>query len=315
MMKSGLWPILFLALLLLVSCRSNVPAGDRPTDTAAALRAVQTGTQGIEISTTPNYPPALLYDQNPLVAILEVKNKGNYDLEAQNCIIQVTGYDPNIIGGMQSTRSCADNTGALGGKNVYNLDGGYNQIEFSSSNLNLPQGVYEYSPTLNFMACYNYHTVASPSICVDPLLYQVTAEQRTCNPTDVILAGGQGGPVGVSYVGVDMVGKKGIFEINVRNFGSGRVLNPDTDISNCGESSLTYQDLDRVRYNIQLSGGNLIDCKPSDGIVRLSSNQGKIVCSFDIPGGSAFETPLLIDLDYGYVQSFTKAVKIIKTPQ
>ena len=307
--------VLALMSLFLISCSGDPAAGRNPQDTEAILREVQTGTRGVEISVVPNYPPATLYDQNQFIALVEVNNRGNHDLDLQDCFIQMTGFDSNIIKGVQPIHSCAENLGKLEGKNVYNTEGGFNQIEFSSSDVSLPSGVFDYSPRLNFLACYNYHTRTSPLICVDPLLFQVTAEQKSCAPRDVGMGGGQGAPVGVSYVGVDMVGSKAVFEIDVQNFGSGRVLSPDADIKNCGQIALQYTDLDKVVYNVELSGGSLIDCKPLDRIVRLNNNRGKIVCSFDIQGGAAFETPLLVNLDYGYIQSFVKPVKIIQTPQ
>ena len=314
-MKKSVILSTLIIILFLVSCRGRVAAGDNPTTTEAALKEVQTGTQGVEIQVVPNYPPSTIYDQNQLVALVELRNRGNHDLEQQDCFVQVTGFDPNIVQGtFQTTLSCASNAGVLEGKNVYNTQGGFNQLEFSSS-LSLPDGVFEYNPQLNFITCYNYHTKASPQVCVDPLFYQVTTQQKTCNPTDVSMSGGQGAPVGVSSIGVDMVGNKAIFEINVQNYGSGRVLNPNADIHSCGQMSLSYQDLDKVRYDVNLNGGNILDCKPQDHLVRLNNNQGKIVCSFTIPGGSSFQTPLLIDLDYSYIQSYLKQIKIIKTPQ
>jgi hypothetical protein len=315
--KTVVITILLISMILLTACGNKVPGGENPRDTAAAIAAVQTGTQGIELSFLQNTPPPLIYDQNELVALVEVHNKGNYDLTAQQCFVQVTGFDQNIIkGGLQTPRSCAENAGGLfEGKNLYNVQGSTNFLEFKSPSVTLPAKVFEYSPTLNFVVCYNYHTFANPAVCVDPLFYQVTHEQKSCTPRNVGMGGGQGAPVGLSYVNVDMVGNKAIFEINVVNSGSGRVLSPYADIRTCGQASLKYDDLDKVAYTVQLSGGNLIDCKPRDGFVRLSNNNGKIVCSFNIPGSSAFETPLMVDLDYGYVQSYQKAIKIISTPQ
>ncbi len=303
--------------IFLVSCGGLIRSGEDPQDTAAVLKMVQTGSQGVDIEILQNAPPPLIYDQNELVALVEVHNRGNHDLAAQECFVQVTGFDPNIIkGGMQTAQSCASNAGGiLDGKNVYNLQGGINQLEFRSQNVVLPQGVFEYSPTLNFVTCYYYHTIANPAVCVDPIFYQVTHEQKSCIPQDIGMGGGQGAPVGVSRVGVDMVGNKAIFEIDVVNFGTGQVLSPYADIRNCGHSSLDYDDLDRVRYTAQLSGGTLIDCKPRDGFVRLNNGNGKIVCSFNIAGTSAFETPLMLDFDYGYVQSVQRPIKIVMTPQ
>ena len=308
--------VIFLLVLLLVASCNRVPQGERPLETEAALKLVQTGTQGVEVKTIANYPPALLYDKNPLTLLLEVRNRGNHDLEAQDCFVEVTGFDPNIISGMTAIKSCAENTGGmLEGKNVYNTEGGFNQLEFTSSPITLPERVFTYDPTLNIVMCYNYHTSARPVVCVDPLVYQVTSEQKGCTSKDIGLGGGQGAPVGVSYVGVDMVGKKAIFEINVKNSGSGRVLSSDTDIRNCAQTGLDYRNLDKVNYEVSLSSGSLIDCKPRDHVIRLTNGQGKAVCTFEIPGGAAYETPLAIDLDYSYVDSITKQIKVIKSPE
>jgi hypothetical protein len=315
MKKSVLFSLIVISLVLLTSCQPKPPAGERPLDTAAALQQVKTGTRGVELSLLQDSPPNILYDQNELIALVELKNRGSSDLQAQQCFVQITGFDPNIItGAFNSPRSCAEGIGVFEGKNLYNTEGGTNLLQFESS-VNLPLGVPDYSPTLNFLTCYNYRTIASPSVCVDPLFYQVSAEQKTCRPNDVPMAGGQGGPVGVSYVGVDMVGDRAIFEINVRNMGGGRVLSPFADIRNCGKASIEYQDLDKVGYNVEMTGGSRINCKPNDGFVRLTNGQGKIICSFSIPGSSAFETPLIVDLDYSYIDSFRKEIRIIQTPQ
>lgn len=314
--KKILVVLLLISLIFLISCQGEVAGGEKPIDTAAAARIVQTGVEGVVTRVMPNYPPNTMYDHNELISLVEVYNRGNFDLEPQDCFIQVTGFDPNIItGAFNVPRSCAEGYGVLEGKNLYNTEGSFNQLEFRSSSVMLPEGVFEYNPTLNFKTCYHYHTRANPQICVDPLFYQVTSEQKTCIPRDVSTGGGQGGPVGVSYVGVDMVGSKAIFEINVVSHGSGRVLSPYADIRTCGQGTLDRTDLDRVAYSVQLSGGSLVDCKPRDGFVRLNNGQGKVICSFNIPGTSAYETPLLIDLDYSYIQSTQKSLKIIKTPE
>ena len=306
---------LVLVVIFIVSCKGGPAAGNNPADVAAAAQAVQTGTQGVEISFSASSLPSLIYDQNELTTIVEVRNKGNHDLYPQDCFVQVTGFDQNIIKGMQTLHSCAETLDILDGKNLYNVQGGVNLLEFRAPNVVLPYGVFDYKPTLNFLTCYNYHTTANPQVCVDPLFYQVTAEQKNCIPRSVGMGSGQGGPVGVSNVGVNMIGRRAVFDITVSNLGTGRVLSPYSDIKNCGQSSLSYTDLDKVAYNVKLSGGSLIDCKPRDKMVKLSGNTGKIVCTFDIPGPSAFETPLSIDLDYGYIQSLTRPVKIVKTPQ
>ncbi len=306
-----------LATLFLTACQPQVSGGEKPLDTAAALRMVQTGTQGVEIRTMPNQPPTTIYDENELVALVDVRNRGNYDLLPQDCFIQITGPDPNIVGpSLTVPRSCAENLGVLEGKSVYNTEGDFNQIEFRSSNVLLPQGVFEYNPTLKFVSCYHYHTTANPQVCIDPLFYQVTPEQKACDfRKSIITGGGQGAPVGVGYVGVEMTGGRAIFDININNLGGGTVLSPHADIRSCADGTFDRTEVDRVAYTTQLSGANLVDCNPKDGLVRLNNGQGKIRCTFNIPGSFAYETPLLIDLDYGYIKSYSQPIKIIQTPR
>ncbi len=309
----------FLVLLVsafLITITACAPkAGQTPTDTVAALKQVQSGAQGVEVNLLANFPPPTLYDQDQLEMIVEVNNKGNDDLDASSCFVQVTGFDPSIIrGGLNIPRSCAERVGRLLGKNIYNLAGDSNQLEFRSSSLFLPEGVFEYNPTLNIQTCYNYHTKASPQVCVDSALYQLASE-KVCTPQSVSTGGGQGAPVGVSYVGVNMVGARAIFEINVQNFGSGKVLSPYSDLQGCAQPSLDITDWDRVAYSVQFSGGSLINCNPAGGIIRLNNGAGKIICSFNVLGTGAFQSPLLINLDYNYLQSFKKSIKIVKTPQ
>ena len=317
MKRRGFLVLAVLTLLfVLTSCGPKVPGGDQPLDTAAALQQVKTGTQGVEVSLVQNYPPPTIYDQNELIALVEVKNKGNYDLELQDCFIRATGFDRNIIrGGFDQPRACAEGLNILEGKNVYNLDGAFNQIEFKSPNIALPFGIPDYNPTLNFLTCYNYKTKASPQVCIDPLLYQVSSQQKSCDyRRGISIGGGQGGPVGVSNIGVDMVGNRAIFDISVSNFGSGSVLSPFANIQSCGDANLNRQDFDKVGYSVRLADA-IGNCNPRDNIVRLSNGRGKIICSFDIPGTTAYETPILVDLNYGYMQSTSKPIKIIRTPQ
>ncbi len=308
---------LMLMLLFLASCNGRPAAGEDPQDTLTAVKLVQTGTEGVDINIVQDNPPSLIYDQNELVAIVEVNNKGNYDLQPQQCFVQITGYDQNIIVGDDFSRqkTCADGP-LLEGKNLYNTRGGQSILEFRAPYIELPLGIPEYSPPLNFLTCYQYLTRASPQVCLDPLYNQITPEQVGCNfRRSISMGGGQGGPVGVSYLGVNMVGSKAIFEINIQNYGSGTVLSPYSNLRQCGQAALSYADKDKVEYSVELTGAHSIDCKPRDRVVRMINNQGKIVCTANIYETTAFETPLLIDLNYNYIESDKRNIKILDTPE
>ena len=306
--------LLITTLLFLVSCKGKPAAGEGPYDTATAARLVTTGSQGVELSLMQGFPPPFIYDEDELVAILEVKNRGNFDLALQSCRIHVTGFDKTILTTLSpyGGRRCAEGITVLEGKNLYNVQGGINQLEFKSTSNRLPEKVFEYNPVLNFLTCYHYHTSASPLVCVDPLFYDVSTEQKTCVPTDVGMGGGQGAPVAVSHVGVDMVGGRAVFEITIQNVGGGTILAPGISPEAC-VGKIAYTQLDLVEYVVKNTGLSSMRCKPRDK-VRLSNGMGKIVCDANIPPGSAFQTPLQITLDYNYMDSLTQPIRIIKTP-
>lgn len=296
--------------VLFSACQGDVSQGERPTDTATALAQVQSGTQGVRAKFVQNYPPNTLYDINDFVALIEVTNKGATTVNPGQCFLQVTGFDPGIITGINYIQGC----GIVDGKSVYNLDGGFNQLEYQSTDLNLPFGTLDYKPNLNLVWCYNYETHASPLVCLDPVFYQISNEQKACEPRDVLMGGGQGGPVSIGYVGVDMVGDQAVFEISVRNSGTGQVLSRNSDITNCGNANIDYDDVDKVQYRVEMTSGGLMDCSPGDGVVRLVNGQGKIICKSRINSATAFETPLQISLFYNYMDSMQRQVQIIQTP-
>jgi len=315
-MKRGVVIALVCAMLLLTSCGQQDNRQNTPQDDAARLQILKTGVQGVQTRILPNYLPPIIYDSNPITMAVEVYNKGNYPLQPQDCYVKVMGFDPNIIrGSFNRIAPCSEGQGTLDGRELYNVEGTFNHIEFDSTDITLPQGLREHSPTLNILTCYNYETVAQNDVCLDPLFYDITPEQKACIPQDIGMAGGEGGPVGVDFIGVDMIGGKAIFEINVRNYGSGRVLSPNTDIRTCGTGGLTVQDFNRVQYSVSLPGGNVPDCKPRDGFVRMNNGLGKILCTAQIPSGSAYKTPITIDLDYGYIESLQQPIRIVQTPR
>ena len=308
MKKDGLFVVMFLLFVILIAgCTPKQP--ENPQDVAAVTRYVRSGTLGLDIKFTQNVPPAQIYDTSDLTALLEIKNVGTYDLSGNKCFVQLGGFDPTIIRGVNARQACGD----LPGKNVYSVDGSFETTEFHSGSITLPHDVDNYKPTLVATACYEYQTIASPQVCVDPHFYELTAQQKSCQVRDFGVSGGQGAPVAVTYVNVDMVGSKAVFAIDIANVGGGRVVSPRAGIQQC-PVGLKYDDFDEVRYRLELSGGRMIQCTPRNFLVRLTGDRGKVVCTFDVGNSQAYETPLRIQLDYNYMQSLQKPLEIVRTP-
>lgn len=302
--------IIVVMLLLVIACTPRQP--ENAQQLAAVTQYVRSGTRGVEMNFVQNVPPRQIYDTSDLVVLLELRNLGNYDLgreQFQQCIVQLGGYDKSIVRGINERQTCGD----LPGKSEFVLDGGFNTVEFESSSILLPPDVDTYEPPLVATACYEYRTVAAPQVCIDPDFFEITATQRACNVRDFGVSGGQGGPVGITSVNVDMVGRKAIFQIEVANLGLGRVVSPRASITQC-PGGLRYKDFDEVQYHVELAGAHLVKCAPQDQLLRLGNGRGKFVCTFDVGSVPAYETPLRVELNYNYMQSIRAPLQIIRTP-
>lgn len=291
-----------LILFLLVSC-SGVQ--NINPDVQADL---YTGTRGIEITLLPNAPPTQLFatPRSQLNFIVEIKNRGVFDTSGQ---LYLGGYDPNII----PIRDPVRDFGPIEGKKEYNTEGGFQTLDYQALGIFMPEGLDRLNQPFSLTAIYDYETVATAVVCVDPNPYApVQPTVRTCIPQSVSLGGGQGAPVAVNLIEVQSSGEKVFFKIHVANVGDGSVVA-------VGERNpfIVREDIEKINkvfYDVTMSGlyGT---CKPNNPL-RLTNEQGIIFCEFPIPFESkdAYQTTLKIRLSYGYVNEIIRNVQFVKTP-
>jgi len=305
---------LLILIILAVGCRRRTPT----TPEEGSLEEIYWGTEGLYMNFLPNAPPREIYDEGTLNIVVELENRGTYDLSGANCMLHLGGYDETIIRALDPNKFCGE---YFEGKSTFNREGGFSTVEFNSDYFRLPEGTDIYEPNLIVHACYRYKTLANPEVCVDPKLYSLTAAQKACYVQDVGTGGGQGAPVAVTNVEVDMLKDKVKFTIHIQNVGSGRVLRPGTSITGRTAHScpydLEYDDIDVIDYSVDFRGGSLIRCSPEvHGFsqVRLRNEIAQIDCLFTTSGEDAYLTPLKIELDYNYLDSIELPMRIVKTP-
>ncbi len=306
-------PLILFVLVLTVICGCRRQPG--PDDEQDISRDIYKGAKGLEMNFIKDMPQSRIYDTSDLTILLELENKGTYDLSGTNCRLYLSGFDDKIIRGLDKTKICSS---FLEGKSPLNPEGGYSTQQFSTDLINLPDYLDSLNQRILLTACYEYKTKASPVVCIDPNLYEIGPIERGCTVRDVSVPGGQGAPVAVSGVNVEMVGKEKVsFNIKLSNTGGGTVLNSGADVFTDCPYQINPKDYNIVRYEVDMSGGTKIRCTPEiEGSekTRLVNNKGTIYCTFDISGDSAYTTPLRITLDYNYMDSISKDVEIIKTP-
>lgn len=295
-------------LTLINGCDFRSESGDEPTGN------VYSGYDGINLEFMNNLPPRRIYDTASLTIVSELENLGTKDIAKEDCVLHLHGFDPSTFIGLKKTQYC----GAMQGKSIEYPRGEISNVEFSTDTIELIQGVESFPQNFVLTACYDYETIATPVVCIDPQYDRIDRRDSACTLRDVSLSGGQGAPVSVSNVGVNMIGRdKVAFEINIKNSGDGNILRSGIDLFNSCPGYLNYNDYDIVEYDIKLRNANKIKCSPElegGSRVRLNNGNAKIICTFEVAQDSAYTTPLNIWLGYSYMNSESKTVEVIKTP-
>ena len=327
-LKKKLAFVLFLILLISISgCKGK-------KDVRKALDEIRTGTEGIVMSFLANAPPSRIIveqgiDNPPFDVILELKNKGAYP-QPENAItappgkVYLSGYDKNIIS--FDKNSLEDLSGKpLEGKSTINPIGGFDFLTFKGT-VNIENLIVEkYEPTLQAIVCYQYWTIAGPSVCIDPDPYSTITEKKVCNVQSISLSS-QGAPIAVTKIEEDALATKTQFRITIKNVGSGEVFK-DSSLEKCSPfgEKVGREDIDKVYVNFVKVGNKELACRPfidradqfvkgASGYVRLINGEGTIIC--ELPGSdyastkSAYTTPINIYLQYAYRNTIEKKLLI-----
>ena len=179
-----------------------------------------------------------------------------------------------------------------------------------------PAGTDSFNVPYQIKNCYAYTTFASPTLCVDPDPFSV--EDKVCTDNIISYQGSQGGPVAVTNIQQTNTGKELILDIEISNVGRG-------DVWDVGylEACNPYFD-GRVTANMKnivyighaWIGDTPLDCSRNFK-VRLdpTTQNAQFTCTYDVAGnagniGSAYTTPLRLEMWYGYEESFNDQITI-----
>ncbi len=293
-------------ILLFSGCRAAAPQ-ERPT----FVEEFRRGTEGLYMRFAQNLPPTRLFSGEELAVVLELENRGTYTIGGPGDRIYLSGFDPAIVSGISPA---GEQIPLLEGRSQFVSQGGVDTVTFRAMTKVLQD---RYPLRLLATACYNYETVASANMCIDPDPYAPGIRPRVCVPQNVGLGEGQGAPVAVTLVEVDASPGKTRFKIHVQNVGGGEVFRSGGQTLNkCAPGSrLDFDEIDYVELaDVIVSGVSIKgSCRPLDkGHIRLTNNQGLVYCEFDRPRGeAAYVSPMTIVLRYGYRTSVFHQMEIL----
>ena len=260
--------------------------------------------------------------------------------------LYLSGYDPYIITLVpkelksgQSATGADLNQLALDGKSTINPNGGQDILAFQGSIEYSRLKVDKYDVTLLATACYQYETAVGPTVCIDPDPYTTVNQKKVCQVKDTTLSS-QGAPVAITSINEEAFDQKTQFKITIKNVGGGEVIKKES-LDKCdpyGKSStaagpsssskIERDDLDKVYVDFVNIADRPITCGPfadgtvkgTKGILRMINGEGFIICELQKSKGeysntaSAYTTPMVIHLSYGYRTSITRTMQIIREP-
>lgn len=174
-------------------------------------------------------------------------------------------------------------------------------------------GLDEVRQPLLMTNCYFYTTYASPMVCIDTDPY--TQREKVCRPNQISFDSSQGAPVAITSVEQEAGGGQSTFRINIANVGRGEVYDPG-EMFKCSPyvGDRVRPDDKNVVYvgDIRIGNQRLTNCVP-EGVVRLQNGRGTITCTYPYQyaaANSAYETPLNIELWYGYSETERRDIMI-----
>lgn len=277
----------------------------------AALADDVSGIVGLDMKFT-NMPSEIMSGQT-FDILVDLENKGKANIE--DGIIIISGYNDNYI----SLEPSKVTNIRLEGSSQFMPIGESTTESFRITKTEISSR--EYVANFVLTACYKYTTEAAPTVCINPQILFLkkggkTTTKQMCITNDYTLKS-QGAPISVKKVTTQYSNDYITFKIEVENEGSGRVRAQDAYAKECIGPALKPGDLGNITIQTLL-GGEKIECS-QDGFTNIIDNfklrdkKGSISCRAKINEADlAYESPLTMILDYGYIQSINQQVKIVK---
>lgn len=323
-------------MLLLVGCT--------PQDEGEVPRTKEEfrhGTQGIEIELLESAPPKSVMEETPFEIIPKIMNKGAYDstrsyltLTLERDYIDVNKKDCKLNETTKINPCYTQDLGAIRGKGIVSPNGANIILDpYLVKSKKVGTQTSKYVSTALMSVCYEYQTILSGDICIDPDLYGREIIEKVCQMNDLSFSD-QGAPIAIKEVRTNIIphdNGKVIpeFTIEIENVGRGNAL-----AENKIKDACTSAPMDREKsWNIitlkQIKVGeyfgvsnsdlltdlsvqdNKITCKKFDA--KLVVDKGTFICRFKEPidrNDPAFSTQFEITLEYGYMKSISKNVEI-----
>ena len=292
------------------------------------------GMEGLTAEFSKTAQPQIVFENSNFPVLLTLRNKGAYDIKAKSGLISF-GREKDYVTELKFSKN--DRLGTvekdtmsfdIEGKREINPKGDELILELTGTAGKLdPQSENKLS-TITATLCYPYRTLVSATACIDTDVFGTRPVKKVCSAKEIAMSNGQGAPVAVTKIVPQMVPEGDVihpqFLIFVENRGSGSPVNILKYNNVCSKQDSDNKDLWNVAFlKAYIRDNKQLVCCPNfegkcqeketdinkfTGLIRFRDNKDFVRCFFSegVPKNyDAFTTPLRIEIDYGYVQSYS----------
>ncbi|MBS3105611.1 hypothetical protein J4234_05105 [Candidatus Woesearchaeota archaeon] len=322
-----------LLIIFIISCTGTSTKKTQDID-------VRVGFDGLKMEFLKNTPPQRIFEGDKFPVVVKVRNSGAADIKSNAAFISIgfeKDYTKNIellTSGNVQPLSGLNNIASFGieGKSIINQKGGEEVISYNLVAGKVdPQSEFHSSAAIATL-CYPYKTVLDATFCMDTDPNNLRPGKKVCKLQDLAFANGQGAPVAISKIEVQMLPSQDSgkitpqFLIYVENKGTGIVIKNDAVKEFCTQGKVSSDKFNTITVKAFFPGtglGEELDCEPKEkgnkekqGYVKLKDKKDIIRCAFKEGiqnNQDPFLKPLRIDMTYGYTQSISASYLTQKT--
>ncbi|MBU0756612.1 MAG: hypothetical protein KKF44_00975 [Nanoarchaeota archaeon] len=284
------------------------------------------GEQGLEIEIFEKSLPEKVYEEQQFDLIMKLTNKGVHPIDPGDSILKVILEKDYMQFSGGSYINSQQFT--LDGKENFALIDDFEIKEYKLESKILDEESQLHQVNIFVTACYNYVTKVFADICIDTDIYNIKPIEKVCEAKTISLSGGQGAPVSVTRIEPSMLSDqnsvKPQFKIYVSNRDKGTVIEYGALNTICSSQTPNKEDYNFVELTaIQFSEYTMtdFDCKPNrmgKVFTKLDNEENFIICTLmegRLPDSVVtYETPLYIELRYGYTISESASITIENIP-
>lgn len=241
-----------------------------------------------------------VWEDEPFLIEIILKNEGEKDLEANDITVSLKGFAQNDFTGISAM--VKSNTNEIEKKSEYLPEGGEDRINFGNAQYAINFDGF-YDAIIQAEIKYEYETyVAVPQVCFK---YDIR-DDTVCDIEETKTHYVSSAPIQVTGVRERPGGKGVIYlELDVSNQGTGRSAVPGEEVR------IEY---DRIAFEAigPVSNPNLWDCTSGgvSGAARLTDGKAKIRCRADVTEDALYTQQFSIILKYDYVENIRENVRI-----